>query len=276
MNSERKLSLATANILFGGIELERNGDNTDVKDWLLAHYMVLVAKSEKFIRDRLKKKSGNIVKELIKNFNPDILVLNEVMPDISDQVLNTLKEASYHFVIGKTNHHPYPIARTALIASKFAGQEFPFNLPGNAGGGAVGLEIPELKTIVLAPHPSAFSSKVRTEQLFHVKEVVQRLLSKKSNCEVLVVGDFNTDGNEIDPIFSELPLSRFSHPSFPSDSLYDQLNKKSWQWMKPILGLSGGQRSLDHVLATPGWNNPKLTPYQTTSDHVALILDFGV
>ncbi|MFA6446546.1 MAG: endonuclease/exonuclease/phosphatase family protein, partial [Candidatus Paceibacterota bacterium] len=244
------------------------------KDWLLAHYMVLVAKSEKFIRDRLEKGEGNLVKELLDNFNPDILVLNEVMPDISGQVLNTLVEANYHLAIGKTDHHPYPIARTTLIASKFKGQEFPFRLPGNAGGGAVGFEIPELKTIVLAPHPSAFSSKIRKEQLFHVKEVVQRLMSEKPDHEILVVGDFNTDADEIDPIFDELPLVRFSHPSFPSDDIYKQLNKR-WQWLKPLIGLNDGQRSFDHVIASSGWNNPKLIPYQTTSDHVALILNFG-
>lgn len=275
MNSERKLTLATANILFGGMELKQHDGEADIKDWLLAHYMVLVAKSEKFVRDRLERGEGNLVKELLENFDPDILVLNEVMPDISDQVLNTLEKEDYHLVIGKTDHHPYPIARTTLIASKYDGQEFPFSIPGNAGGGAVGFEIPELKTIVLAPHPSAFSSKIRREQLFHVKEVVQRLMSEKPDHEILVVGDFNTDGDEIDSIFSELPLVRFSHPTFPSDDLYKQLDKRRWQWLKPIIGLNDGQRSFDHVIASSGWNSPKLTPYQTTSDHVALILNFG-
>lgn len=163
MHSERKLTIATANVLFGGVELKRRDDCIDLKDWLLVHYMVLIAKSERFVRDRLEGGVANLVKRLILQ-NPGF--------------------------------------------------------------------------------------------------------------EIFIVGDFNSDEAELDAIFGKLPLARYSSPSFPNSNLYKQMNKKRWFWLKLLMGLNNGQRSLDHVITTKNWSNSGITAVETTSDHLALVFNF--
>lgn len=266
--------MVTTNILFGGMELKKHNDQTDVKDWLLAHFMLLIAKSEKFIRRRLESNTENIVQELINNFTPDLLIINEVMPDVSNQVNATLQKHGYNFVIEKATYRHYPLSVATVIASKFEGTKFQFTLPGNAGGGSCGFFIPKLDTIILAPHPSAFNKKIRSIQIEHIIKVIEDIWKQNPDKNIVLAGDFNAKSNELDPHFKPLPFKHFSGPSFPNDSIYQQLNKLQWRWLKSIMELKNGQRDIDHIYIPESWNTSELKVHQTQSDHAALVLKF--
>lgn len=268
MNKKRQLKLVTANILFGGMQCRHVGE------WLYAHYKVLVAQSETFLRQRLKVGGDTIVKDLVNKFSPDILILNEVIPSLSDAVVRKLKEARYNIVMGEWQK--FPMSRTTLIASKFRGRKFPFRFPGDLGDGACAFEIPALKTITLAPHPSAFNKRVRHTQLKYIADTIRKIQQAKPDYHIILGGDFNSDEIEMDLFFKELPLTRLSHPSFPSKALYEQLNWWRWSWLKWVMSLRKGQRSIDHFLISRGLKNPQAQVYDTAADHSAIFLQADI
>jgi len=271
MNPKESLTIATANNMFGGMAVKELQGEASVMDWLFMHGRMLLAPSETYAAEKLAANDRNPTKELLEIYNPDIIVLNEVIPDFKDKSIGTLRDNGYHMVIGRAPHVPPPLTRAVVIASKFSGEEIDFKIPGTAGSGSCGMKIPELDVIVLAPHPSAFNKKVRSDQLRFTTDKVKQLRKEYPDYKLVIAGDFNVEGRALDPYFSKMGLMRHSLPSFPRNSLMKSLNKWQWVWLRNTLNLQHGPRDLDHIFVPDSWRDTQLVSYQTTSDHLALI-----
>ena len=271
MNSKESVTIATANNMFGGMAVREFQGEASVADWLFMHGRMLIAPSETYAAEKLAANDRNPTKELIETYKPDIIVLSEVIPDFKDKSVGTLHDYGYHIVIGRAPHVPPPLTRAVVIASKFPGEEIDFTIPGDAGGGSCGMKIPELGVIVLAPHPSAFNKKIREDQLRFTADKVKQLKKDYPDYHLVIAGDFNVEGKNLDPYFSEMGLTRHSLPSFPHNSLMKSLNKRRWIWLRNTLHLQNGQKDLDHIFVPDSWSNTQLVSHQTTSDHLALI-----
>jgi len=271
MNSKEHLTIATANNMFGGMAVREFQGEASVTDWLFMHGRMLMAPSETYAAEKLAANDRNPTKELLEIYNPDIIVLSEVIPDFKDKSIRTLRDNGYHTVIGRAPHVTPPLTRAVVIASKFPGEEIDFTIPGDAGGGSCGMKIPELGVIVLAPHPSAFNKKIRADQLRFTANKVKQLRSEYPDYQLVITGDFNVEGRRLDPYFSEMGLTRHSLPSFPRNSVMKSLNKGQWVWLRNTLNLQHGPRDLDHIFVPDSWSNTQLVSHQTTSDHLALV-----
>jgi len=273
---EKPISIATSNVMFGGMAVKETSGQAHVTDWLLMHYMMLIAKSEDYAQERLETNNRNPAQELIEAHNPDLIVLNEVMPDFNDKIIPVLDENDYQVVIGRAKHVPQPMTRAAIIASRFSGEEIDFDIPGKAGSGSCGLSIPDLGLTILALHPSAFNKKIRQEQLEFTANRVGEILSEEPKTQIIVAGDFNTGGSELDPYFENLPLSRYSLPSFPHSALFQSLGRKKWSWLRKLQDIKNGQKDLDHIFIPSSWSGVELSTHETTSDHLALVMKVGI
>ncbi len=268
---ERVITLGTANILFGGVELKKKHESVDVLDWLLLHAMVLWVKSEKFISTRLLDGNSDAIKTIVQLHHPDVLVINEVMPDISQAPLQQLERLGYHVSIGRAEHKPYPLATATVVASKHALRELPFSLPGKSGGGSRAVEISELELIVVAPQPSAFNSRIRASQLAYTANQARAFNRLEPGYELIIMGDLNSDGKEVDGYFESLGLKRYSQPTFPSQSLLNGLRKERWNLLRRIMQLNKGSRDLDQIHVPAKWKNDSFQTLEMGSDHEAVI-----
>jgi len=152
----KKFTLLQSNILYGGIELPKSDDTRLVADWLYIHYKMNISKDADFFRKRLSKENDELSK-LILEYDPEGLVLNEVLPYL-DRTQNVLKRFGYKYVFKGGEHREPPLTTATLIASKLEMEEVTFDMGGNASAGSAGIYIKSLDTYVLAAYPSAFNS----------------------------------------------------------------------------------------------------------------------
>lgn len=277
----RKLTIAVANIFFGGIAIKYKSDSIiSLKDWGLAHFKLLIFRSEKFIKQRhfskdptLKK--TNVAKFLVERFEPEILILNEVMPKISRKELDYLESKKYNIVMNLTIHKRTNLNHASVIATKFKGEQVEIDWKLKGGGGVCAYKIPEIKTLVVAPHPTAFNTKVRNKQLAYLATFLKNFLDENPEYEIMIGGDFNTEGHNVDEHFKGMGLQRFSEKSFPNDELWARFSEKKIAWLKSILYLTEGQRDLDHILVSQDWKLNKIESMETGSDHKALVVEIS-
>lgn len=277
-NIEDNLTIATANILFGGMPLKYKSETEiSVRDWLLTHFRLLVLHSESFLTSRHnvdgeESKTTNIAQKIVEEFDPDIFILNEVIPAVSSKEIDFLKKKSYQITTSIVERKNPTLNHTSVIATKFKGQQINIDWKLKGGGGVCAFRSDEKKLLVVAPHPTAFKEKVREKQLRFLAEFLLIFKTENPDYSIVLGGDFNTEGTNVDEYFTKLNFQRLSEKSFPNDALWNRLDEKKFFWLKHIMHLMEGQRDLDHILIPRAWKVKDVKSVETSSDHKALIV----
>ncbi len=95
----------------------------------LFHALAYILGSTKAVKYWSKYASKHI--DFALGFNPDILCINEVLPDIFGDLLEQkLSKAGFRTIIsGIVEHHPSPLRIATCLAVKWEGQQIDFANP---------------------------------------------------------------------------------------------------------------------------------------------------
>lgn len=197
-----KFKVLTYNILFG-----MKGDNLFSN--VVSHFCLhgarallpeFIAKNTAIFLSKLRSRHLNQVISIIKEENPDIICLNELLRGMHKQILEKeLKLLGYKtFVWGSSLHHESPIDVSTVLISKFDAKELGNNitfLPKmGGGGGCATMLIEKLNLLVMGIHTSSLDSSLSKRQM---KEVFDYLIKSKKNFKILLMGDFNKTSDEL-------------------------------------------------------------------------------
>ncbi len=245
-----------------------------VFNWLLAHYYVLVAKSPEKIEERWRENPSKPAQDLLDKYDPSIIVLQEVMPYMEGSTtIRTLEDYDYVTCVSQGSGKKDILERATVIGSKFQGEMISeFKMPGSGDrGGECGFYIPELDLTIFAIHPSAFDKKVRTEQLEYTSQFIKKYHEEYPEHNLVLAGDFNESYEKFSYLFESLPIVHYGAPTFPRQSLLDELQHPQWFPVKQLVA-PNGMRDLDHIYLPKRWNVLEFETFETSSDHLGLMV----
>jgi endonuclease/exonuclease/phosphatase (EEP) superfamily protein YafD len=263
------MKILLGNILYGGVQINNNSPKERIYDWLKIHWWKLISNNVDGFKNRFIVQKFDIVANIISTHQPDILILNEVMPYI-DKTKMALLDNGYKFVIGFDSHKNSLLTNAVIIASKTKILSKKFKMIENAGGGSVGAYIPKFDTLILSAHPSAFVKYKRTRQLRDIRLQITNLQNKYK--KIIFAGDLNAQVDEVLPILGNIGMKHYTSPSFPAPNIYNNLMlfKRFWLIRKLILSKHGLPRAIDYIFYTP---NIKLEckSIDIGSDHLGIV-----
>ena len=262
----KKLTLIQSNILYGCIELKGQTPNRQILDWMWIHIQKNITKGYDQFTQRVRESSNDTVENLLNSFDPDIVVLNEVMP-LSDNIDAELKNRGYQIEIGEDGNRIKQLKNAVIIASKFRQIPIPFYLPGRSGGGAA-VYIPKHDLFIFSGHPSAFNPVVRAIQIRSLVRQIRTYTSASPNSKFIFSGDLNTQKPQG---FTDLDFNHITAATFPSKHYMKILDSSLFGYFKRVF-LPTGVRELDHIFTS----HELKTDYrvvETRSDHAAILVD---
>jgi hypothetical protein len=261
----KPVTIAVHNIFFEGMSIDYR---FAIFDWGLVVSLVGLG-LKKLLLKRQSKNRNHPVLELIQKCDPDILILNETMPDINEQTKRILAEHNYMYTIGYPKDSNWRIPWATIIATKYTGDSHLFQIPGS-GGGSAEYRFKYVPISLVALHTSALNRKIRLDQIKYAVQHTKKLLNQ--GIFPIIAGDLNEEIDSFYYLFKNLPISHYTLPTFPSKNIFRFLQKKQWWMLRKILKLKNIQRSIDHIFLPQKWKVTSLTSYATSSDHDALII----
>lgn len=267
-----EFKLATINSFFDGVSI----DDLSAYDWLRVHAKTFMGSVDD-VRKYQKQRSGlHPVCQVLDEHKPDIMVVNEVIRfrDTSETI-HLLNERGY-----KGAEIDAPVEMTAnfkrgtLVACRFESTPIELNLQRFPGGRFSGMKIPELNTVVIGVQGTPFNWLIRKYQIRSILSYFEKFESE--GYRVIVAGDFNMGIKSSDLTLPD-NISHFTERTFPSPAFYDKLRNESTlssKFMRSLLKLRKGPRSLDHILHSKELSLKQGSPIETTSDHCALFAHF--
>lgn len=242
-------------------------------DWLIVHGITVRFSSEHLLRIWHARNPTNPVKQLIDSHDPDILIVNEFLPDMNTRVSDSLIKHYKTVIIDRKQKRSRKTSTTALIATKYDAVELDIEMPRQQGGGACGLYIPELNTSIVAFHPAALHWNLRRRQIRHIADALEEEHEKGRN--IVAGGDCNAELSEIersDRRFETLPIQNCSSPSFPNRHIMARLNRPWWWPLKMYVGAVHGMLSIDNIFVPESWKVEHIESVETGSDHEAVVV----
>lgn len=260
-----EVSIVVQNTLGEGVTVD------GVLDWLIAHYHVLISENESKVQERWASMKSHPASDLIQQYDPTILILHEIMPNLEGSKTYEILEASgYHLCASTPMGKKESLRRATVIGSKLAGEVIPsFTIDGSGGGGFCGFYIPEIDTAVFAVHPSAFNATQRMEQLGFIASQLEEYKTEFPDRRIVLAGDFNDTYKNIEPFFSPFTLQHFGGPTFPKQSLLDELQQYRWTALRLAI-FSEGMRDIDHMFIPNDWRMEEFKIFESNSDHLGL------
>jgi len=265
------IKLSTINTFFDGVDV----NHLSTLDWLRLHIDVFRG-SDKLMRKYQNRSSGcHPVESVIKEKEPDIVVVNEVVVgEPGSTTLDLLKSNGYKYRATGCDPNPNGVfERNTLVASRLAGDEISIDIQQFPGGRFCALQFESLNLVVIGVQGSPFNGLIRKAQIQTVFSYIDKYVSE--GVSVVAAGDFNLSLKNSN--LSNGHVKVYSERSFPSPKFFEKLKSKSFvnTLMRIGLGLKNGPRRLDHILYSKGMECSLSQALETTSDHQALYAELG-
>jgi endonuclease/exonuclease/phosphatase family metal-dependent hydrolase len=269
------MTILTANIAYGFSGMDRLLPSVKhqlhIHGWGALTYEFLPPLRGTFATVSRLKRSAYVQKhrnlaptlELVRQVQPDVLVLNETIYEIyRDELEAALRQLRFQtFAWGVSTHYPGTTIAT-LVATKEAGIPIPCTMPQrpSMGGGAgmAGIRLSNSSVSVFGVHLTYRSPTLFRRQLRYLAKV-----SAKENVrgnEVVLAGDWNECEATIlaNPDFKKLSLT-------PASLLEDATCPT---FLPRFL-----RKPLDHVFIPPHWQRGHSKAVAFGSDHLALAVE---
>lgn len=267
-----EIKLATVNSLFDGVSVQ----DLTASDWMIVHAKTF-AGNVNAIRKYQKIRAGNHpVMDVIEAHKPDIIIVNEVIKyKETSETIKLLKEREYKGVeLDAAVEVASDFKRGTLVACRYAYESINLDVQRFPGGRFSGMKIPELNLIVIGVQGTPFNWLIRKHQINSILSYFKQFTSE--GYKVIVAGDFNTGIRNSDLTLPD-GISHFTERTFPSPGFYQQLcadKSMASRFMRTLLKLRKGPRSLDHVLYCDKLKLLEGNSFETSSDHCALLTVF--
>lgn len=268
-----EFKVATVNSFFDGVSVE----DLTAYSWLKLHLNVFAGNKSMMEYYQKRRNGTHPVKEMFEKHNPDIIIVNEVIE--TSQKNETIQFLNDHKFQGVELDAAVEVSssfkRGTLVASRFESRSVDLDVQRFPGGRFSALEIPELNLKVIGVQGTPFNWLVRKYQIRSILSYFEKF--KSEGFRVIVAGDFNMGIRTSDLVLPD-GIKHYTERSFPSPTFHDMIcDEKSMaaEFMRTILKLRKGPRSLDHIL----YSAPELemivgSPLETVSDHCALVAKF--
>jgi len=263
--NKKKIRLAVVNTLFDG----SGSCETSVFKWLAIHLFVFWGLKNKLKKIQQKNRDHHPVKKIIQKYEPDVMVLNEVINNNENNSLEILKQAGYEYQPKKISSD---LKTITIVASKIPAEFIKMKY----------IKMPERfqaikinpNILIIGCHPHAFFYKKRRQQINKIFEIYKN----NKNLNIIMAGDFNS---KLENKFEKIPngLIDITAPSYPSLKIMKKINALPYivkKILKYILSINKGQKAIDHVLIPEKFKLSQLHCVETCSDHLALVADIIV
>ena len=274
--NQGELTVATINTLFDGVSVEQRS----IQSWVLLHALTFAGRKGCVQKEQRLREGEHPVEQIIRKYQPKILVANEVIQaPWGSETMSLLDNNGYHHrAIGYPPSQKSSLARITVLASRLPGKSVEVPVSNHTGGRFCALQVEESDLLIVGVQASAFYPKIRTQQIREVFAFCRQKIQE--GMHVVVAGDFNSELTDDNGIQIPQELLHFTEPSFPHPNLLQKLEESPKVLRKAfqsLLSLSGGQRSLDHILIPSDWTVLSFDREITSSDHLGLVarIDFS-
>jgi len=266
LSHSNQIKLATVNTFFDGVDVSL----ITPFQWLFLHFDVFRGLDKRMRKFQNMRSDMHPVESIIKEKNPDILVVNEVIVgEPESRSLEVLKDNGYKYRATGCDPNPNGVfERNTLVASRLPSEEVSIDIQQFPGGRFCALQFESMNCVVMGVQGSPFNGMVRKAQINTVFDYISNLAA--DGVHVIAAGDFNLSVKNSD--LENGTIRYYSERSFPSPQFFRKLKSKSLlpTLMRMFLGLKNGPKRLDHILFSHGVECQRNEPFETCSDHVAL------
>lgn len=271
------MKILTANIAMGLRDMDRFGNNVlglaAYHSWLALPGILIPALrgkgagapySQKRIDYLRKHKDLDPLFRMIVATDPDILILNEVIPEVcGDELTATLQNLGYTTItIGKGGKYPNAHVSTC-VAAKSTGEPLPSTMPQPplpaCGGGVAGLRLSSGISVIGA-HTAFGGSDLWRAQIRAITEAAET--EQRKGNEVILAGDWNEiqDKITVQPGWKNLNLKPVDPSKTPTC---------------PVSLPTLFRRQLDHIFVPKTWTVASFKTMAFGSDHLAVLAEVG-
>jgi endonuclease/exonuclease/phosphatase family metal-dependent hydrolase len=266
--------IASINSFFDGVSIE----DLRAADWLHIHFKVFTGNHEMLKEYHSKRKGLHPLQAVFEEHQPDVVIINEVVRSNQDHAtISYLKENGLMaFELDASREISNEFKRGTLVATRFESKKVEIEVQRFPGGHFSALEIPELNLIVIGVQGTPFNWLIRKYQIRTILSYFDKFCQE--GYRVIVAGDFNMGIRYSD---LKLPdeIKHFTQNTFPCPTFHDAICSEksiSGEFMRIILKLRKGPRSLDHILySSNNLNFLEGSSQETVSDHCALVARFA-
>jgi len=261
-----QIKISTVNTFFDGVDISQ----LSILQWLRLHFDVFRGSNKLMRKHQNKRSSDHPLEKVIKQKEPDILVVNEVIVGKpGSKSLEILKSNGYEYRATGCDPNPNDIfERNTLVASRLAADELSIDIQQFPGGRFCALQFESMNFVVIGVQGSPFNGMIRKAQIRAVFSYIDELVSKKVS--VVAAGDFNLSLKNSS--LSNGNVKVYSERSFPTPKFYEKIKSKGFinTVFRIVMGLKSGPRRLDHILYSKGLECNASETIETSSDHQAL------
>jgi endonuclease/exonuclease/phosphatase family metal-dependent hydrolase len=267
------VKIATVNSFFDGVSV----NDLSASKWLSLHLKVFLGNQSLLRSYQIKRKETHPVRFICETYNPDIIVVNEVIESSEkNETIQFLKNRGYQGVdLDAAVEVTAEFKRGTLVASRYPSETVQIEVQRFPGGRFSALKIEKLNLIVIGVQGTPFNWLIRKYQIRAILSYLDKFDSE--GYKVVVAGDFNM-GIRNSSLSLPENMGHYTERSFPSPGFYEKIcNDKSFaaNLMCGLLKVREAPRSLDHILFNKGeMNLVSSMPCETISDHCALIATF--
>lgn len=199
--------------------------------------------------------------DMIKRYQPDVLVLNEVIYELyRDQMEQELKKEGFKSIAWGVSTHYNGTSISTLIATKQPGTAIPCTMPQrpSMGGGAgmAGIRLKERQLSILGMHLTYRSPTLFKRQIKYIVEIA--VAEKALGNNIVLAGDWNESESAI-----------FANPEFKT---LDVVAGNSPEKLTcPTFFPQRLRKPLDHIFIPSHWKTTRSETIAFGSDHLALL-----
>jgi endonuclease/exonuclease/phosphatase family metal-dependent hydrolase len=265
--------VATVNSFFDGVSVE----DLTANSWLKLHWKVFTGNVDILKKHHDMRVGPHPIKAVFEKHQPDIVIVNEVIEtDGKNETIQFLNDQNFYGVeLDSAVEVTAEFKRGTLVASRFESEPVEIDIQRFPGGRFSALKIAELNLIVIGVQGTPFNWLVRKHQIRVLLSYFKKF--EEEGYRVIVAGDFNMGIRHSDLTLPE-GIKHFTERSFPSPRFHDTICDEksiSAEFMRTILKLRKGPRSLDHILYSASTLELiEGMPQETVSDHCALVAQF--